>query len=309
MLLLAAVHSIVLAGTATSSSPPGYPTVTGAAAHRRPVPVLRGAVPVARRRDRAPDRTRSAPRPTRSGAAPCCSRHSAIVAARGRRRSASSTSAPAPGSTCCSTGTAYVLRARRARWVTRRRSRSSPALAATCPLPAGLPSVAARIGIDPFADRPHRRRPGAVAARRACGPTSATVCDRLRRGDRDRRRPTRPTCAAATPSTTSPAASSRLGATGHPVVLNTWVLNYLAPRPAARLRGRARSARRRPRPVVGVRRGAGAVRRDPVRRRPPMASIAPCSRSSRWRDGRRHRARPGRRPPARLLAALERRPR
>ena len=160
-------------------------------------------------------------------------------------------------------------RTRRRRAVGRRARRDDPRRRSRCR--PGSPAIGPRLGID--RDPIDVTDPGWLrdGSRRASGRTRPTgsIASGRRSGwpPRRRRRPARRRRRVARRT-----GIADVGDDGHPVVTNSWVLNYLTPQRASRLPRRTRPDRRRARPVVGVRRvartRARAADRRPASSRP-----------------------------------------
>ncbi len=131
------------------------------------------------------------------------------------------------------------------------------------PVPQSMPTIAARCGVD--------QRPIDVTDDDEAHWLEACVwpdqADRFHRlvAAIDLARATPPEILAGDAVTSLAPAVDRVGATGHPVVTNSWVLNYLTSEQRISLPLRTRPHRRDTRPVVDLRRGARAHPRTPQR--------------------------------------------
>ena len=169
-----------------------YPNLTAHPIRRRPAP---GAADVLRASTWPSSSScwrRAARRPTRSVAARCCCRCSACSPPRSGR-SPTSTSAPAPGSTCCSTATS-TRTCPAATSAGPRRCASSAAPAVAVPVPSRCPRCAERRRARPVAGRRARPRAAAMAGGvRVAGPDRPLRAAARRAGDLARRaEPRRP---------------------------------------------------------------------------------------------------------------------
>ena len=274
VLLLASVHSIVLAEPDVELGRLVPDRRRARRRTRRPVPGVRPAVRERREPRSARSSPRVRPRPTRSGGARCSLPALGIDRGRGR-----------PARRWLDVGTSAGLNLQLDRYALRVRRRAAPvgdpstgdAPTAECrdgvPIPLAIPPIVGR-------RRASTARPidvtdaDSVRWLMACvWPDQHDRFERLRRGDRASLPSIRPTCVQRRRRSTSLGDRvERVGPHGHPVVINSWVLNYLAPERATRVRGRARPARARARPVVAVRSRARALAPDsPV---PDVPSIA-----------------------------------
>ena len=216
----------------------------------------------------------AAPRRTRSGAAPCCCRRSASLAAEVGPLAHLDVGTSAGLNLLLDRYHYTYVPGWRARAVRRR-------VVLTCETRGRVPAADARcrrsssaVGLDRSpvdVHDPTRRRGG---WRRASGPTRPTASSGCGPPSASPARPTS-RCDPATPSSTPPALV--LGAGGHPVVTNTWVLNYLSATERRAFVDALDACGRRARPVVGVRREPGARARAADRRRPHVDAPRWCS--------------------------------